>query len=334
MMTGVSKNNWTNWHNKLHKDLLSNKELLPQNTNILIAVSGGQDSMALLSLMYDMKYLHNWEIDVWHGNHNWHQKSATFAEELKTFCAKKNINFHLDIAKSIEVSSEEKARDWRYIQLRLTAEKIRKQRNLKSNLSIITGHTSTDNAETFFLNLARGSKYNGLGGIKRKSFLEKKFSLIRPILIFSREDTKAICQSLSIPIWEDPTNLDLKIKRNFIRNEIIPKLEDLYPGFTSRVSVFIETMKNYHNEQLDLSKLALLACKEKNCINRILFNTLSKEARATILNLEIKEKCIKQISTKNLISFCDDIFLKNHGTIDLPNGFRLTWNNDLILVKD
>ena len=96
-----------------------------------------------------------------------------------------------------------------------------------NNVYLITGHTSTDNAETFLLNLARGSNYAGLSYINKKRLLKHHIFLIRPLLIFSREDTKKFCQLQNIPIWEDPTNCDLTIKRNVVRKEIIPILEQM-----------------------------------------------------------------------------------------------------------
>ena len=86
----------------------------------------------------------------------------------------------------------------------------------------LTGHTNTDNAATFLLNLARGSNYAGLSYIDKKRLLDHHIYLIRPLLIFSREDTKKFCHLQNIPIWEDPTNHDLTIKRNLVRGKIIP----------------------------------------------------------------------------------------------------------------
>ena len=87
-----SQKNWTSWHHLLHKEILGNKTLIPDGANLLIAVSGGQDSMALLNLINDMKTQHNWFVNVWHGDHKWHEKSAKYALELKSYCNKKNIN--------------------------------------------------------------------------------------------------------------------------------------------------------------------------------------------------------------------------------------------------
>jgi len=94
----LSQKNWSSWHHKLHKEILTKKILIPKGSNILISVSGGQDSMALLTLINDLKKLHNWYIGVWHGDHQWHEKSSLYALELKSYCESKNIPFYFDEA--------------------------------------------------------------------------------------------------------------------------------------------------------------------------------------------------------------------------------------------
>ncbi len=324
-----SQTNWTSWHHLLHKEILGNK-LIPEGANLLIAVSGGQDSMSLLHLINDLKKKYNWSISVWHGDHQWHEKSTKYALELKSYCEKNNISFSSDQAKKKDVSSEEKARDWRYKKLSERAKKLLIGNETKNNIYLLTGHTNTDNAETFILNLARGSSYGGLSHMKSKRLLESKIFLIRPILIFSREDTKEFCKQMNIPVWEDPTNSDLRIKRNLIRHKVIPTLESIYPGCSARINNFAKEMSSYNNERNDLSKLAYLNCKDKQGVNRILLNSLCLEARSTILNRFLREKCKKQVSSKNLAYLASSIFKKNTGQIDLPEGLKITWDKNFI----
>jgi len=113
----LTQKNWLSLHHLLHKDFLSKKTLIPKGSNILISVSGGQDSMALLTLINDLKKIHNWTISVWHGDHQWHTKSSQFAIELKKYCENKNISFYFDQANKENISTEEKAREWRYKKL-------------------------------------------------------------------------------------------------------------------------------------------------------------------------------------------------------------------------
>ena len=334
MLTKNLDDNWSTWHHRLHKEFLRDQKLIPKGSDLLIAVSGGQDSMAMLNLINDIRIHHQWNIYVWHGNHKWHEKSNHFANALKKYCESKDINFYSDTAINVDINSEEKARDWRYQKLCEKVDELSIKNNLIHPIHILTGHTSSDNAETFLMNLARGSNYSGLSGIQRKRFLNEKYSLIRPLLIFSREDTKEICKSLNVPVWEDPTNSDLDIKRNIIRINILDHLEKIYPGCTNRINNFIEKMNSYGKEQSDLSQLALISCSSINGVNRILFKKLGKEARATILNRFIKDKCIKQISSKHINDLSFQIINKSNGTINLPEGWTMTWDKEFIEIKN
>ncbi len=112
-----TQKNWSSWHHLLHKEILSKKTLIPKGSNILISVSGGQDSMALLNLIDGIKKQHFWSISVWHGDHQWHEKSSIYALELKSYCEGKNISYYFDKANKENISSEEKAREWRYKKL-------------------------------------------------------------------------------------------------------------------------------------------------------------------------------------------------------------------------
>lgn len=330
-MSEPTKNNWNKWHHLLHREILNNKDFIPGDTNLLIAVSGGQDSMSLLTLINDIKLNHNWSINVWHGDHGWHEQSEYFASELKKFCDIKKISFYLDTAEN-DITTEEKARNWRYKKLFERANQISREEKCKKNLYILTGHTSTDNVETFFLNLARGSNYAGLSGIPKKRIFHHNFFLARPILIFNREDTSMICKEMKIPVWEDPTNLDLKIKRNLIRQKVIFHLEKIYPGCTIRVSNFILKMANYNKEKSDLAKLALLSLKVDNKLNRIPFIKLGIEARSTILNNFIKEKYDIQISAQNLDKSSIKILTQNHGELQLKEEIKIIWDKHFIDV--
>ena len=329
-MSKIEKNNWTNWHHLLHKVIIDDKAFIPNGIKLLIAVSGGQDSMALLTLLEDIKDYHNWEIHVWHGDHQWHTKSSIYAEELKKFCSDKKIIFYSDKADYIEVCTEEKARNWRYQKLCNTANKLVKTKNPTDQVYILTGHTSSDNAETFLLNLARGSNYKGLTGIPHKRLLDDNFVIVRPILHLSREDTLKICEKLKIPIWIDPTNLDLKLKRNNIRKNILENLEKIYPGCCSRINTFIQKMNQYEKERSDLCNLAIQACLEKNMIKRDKFNGLGLAARSTLLNQLFRTKFPKQVKSKDLDKIARDILKKSKGIIDLPNGIKIVWNKNYI----
>jgi len=198
---------------------------------------------------------------------------------------------------------------------------------------LLTGHTSSDNAETFILNLSRGSNFAGLSNIESKRLIENQIYLIRPILIFSREDTKQFCNNMKIPVWEDPTNSDLTLKRNLVRKKIIPTLEVIHPGCSERINNFSQKMSNYNKERNDLCELAYLYCKDGKGINRNLLNSMCIEARCTILNRFLKEISTKQYSSKNLVKLAISIYERNKGQVCLQESLKIVWNKNFINFK-
>ena len=331
-MVNKLKNNWTNWHHIFHQSILNSENFMPSGLNLLISVSGGQDSMALMTLLNDIKAHHNWSINVWHGNHKWHNKSDEFTKELQNYCFKKKIIFHKDSADEIDISTEEKARKWRYQKLYEKALEICSKNKIHNNLYVVTGHTSTDNTETFLLNLARGSNFNGLSGIPSKRLLNEEYFLVRPLLIFNRDDTTAICEKLKIPFWVDPTNTDTQLKRNFIRHKVLRELEEIYPGCSYRINNFIEKMNNYSQERSELCELAIKSCLCDEGIRRATLNNLGEQARATLLHSLLSKECKKQISSKNIDNLSKQIFKKNSGQEYFSNGVKVIWNKNFVRI--
>ena len=138
---------------------------------------------------------------------------------------------------------------------------------------------------------------------------------------------------MKIPVWEDPTNSDLKLKRNLVRKKIIPTLEVIYPGCSKRINNFSQKMSKYNNERDDLSELAYLYCKDEKGINRNLFNSICIEARCTILNRFLREISAKQCSSKNLTKLAISIYEKNRGQINLQEFLKIVWNKNYINFK-
>ena len=331
-MVNTLKSNWTNWHHIFHQSILNSENFIPNGINLLISVSGGQDSMALMTLLDDIKEHHNWSLNVWHGNHKWHNESEEFAKGLENYCSKKKITFYKESADKIDISTEEKARKWRYQKLYEKATEICTKNKNNNDLYVVTGHTSTDNTETFLLNLARGSNFNGLGGIPIKRLLNEEYFLVRPLMIFSRDETAAICKKLKIPFWVDPTNSDTSIKRNLIRHKVIRELEEIYPGCSSRINNFIEKMKNISQERSELCELAIKSCLCDDGIRRATLNDLGEQTRSTLLHSLLSTKCKKQISSKNIINLSKQIFKKNSGQEYFSDGVKVIWNKNFIKI--
>lgn len=144
-------------------NIIKERTLLQPNQRILIAVSGGQDSISLLKILYFLKKKWNWKLGIIHCDHQWNSRSKFQAEHVACLAFNLQINYHEGITiRSIQ--KEGIARIWRYNIIQTIA--------ISNNYSaIITGHTASDRIETLLYNLTRGSGLHGLQSIKWKRYL-------------------------------------------------------------------------------------------------------------------------------------------------------------------
>ena len=148
------KQPWSRWHHRLHQLLLDDPSLLPQGSQLLIAISGGQDSLALTRLLLDLREQHHWQLQLWHGNHNWREDAAANAQHLQQLAAQWDLPLTVDCAEPAP-SSEAAARQWRY-------ERLQQQAETSGCQLVLTGHTASDRAETLLFHLIRGADLTGL----------------------------------------------------------------------------------------------------------------------------------------------------------------------------
>lgn len=215
---------WTPLHAQIHRSI-RHRHLLEKNQSILIAVSGGQDSLCLAQLMIDLRSRWNWHLAIAHCDHRLRSDSNENAHHVATLAENWNLPFHLKIADSIP-ASEAAAREWRYAQLQ----------SIKGFSAIVTGHTASDRAETLLFNLIRGSGADGLRSLNWTRSLSSTQTLVRPLLELTRSQTDQFCRDRNLQIWEDSTNLDLTYSRNRIRQELIPYLKT---HFNSQVELHL-----------------------------------------------------------------------------------------------
>ncbi|MBD2041552.1 tRNA lysidine(34) synthetase TilS [Microcoleus sp. FACHB-672] len=208
--------NWTPLHAQIHR-LLRHRQLLPPNQRLLIAVSGGQDSLCLAQLLLDLQPKWGWQLGIAHCDHRWRPDSEANADYVQQLAATWQLPFHRQVAEEIP-KSEAAARHWRYQVLSIIA--IQNQYQY-----ILTGHTASDRAETLLYNLIRGAGADGLQALTWKRPLDAGVQLVRPLLEVTRIQTGLFCQEAGLEIWEDSTNQDRHYARNRIRNELLPYLQ-------------------------------------------------------------------------------------------------------------
>lgn len=206
--------NWTPIHAKVQRSL-KQRRLFERNQRLLVAVSGGQDSLCLGKLLLDLQPKWGWQLAIAHCDHRWEYDTG-IAAHVEGVVQSWELPFYLKTA--VEVTqSEGAARQWRYQALT----EIAYEHDYEC---VVTAHTQSDRAETLLFNLMRGSGADGLQSLTWRRHLAEGIQLVRPLLEVSRTETLQFCQELHLPIWEDVYNQDLKYSRNRIRLELLPQL--------------------------------------------------------------------------------------------------------------
>jgi tRNA(Ile)-lysidine synthase len=152
----AESSNWTHLHAQVHRTLLY-RQILPSNQRLLVAVSGGQDSLCLIKLLLDLQPKWGWNLAIVHCDHRWRSDSQASANHVEHLAKTWGISYYLEIASDIP-KTEAAARQWRYQALTEIA--------IAHNYPyIVTGHTASDRAETLLYNLIRGSGADGLSAL-------------------------------------------------------------------------------------------------------------------------------------------------------------------------
>lgn len=193
--------------------------LINNGDKIVVAVSGGPDSMCLLNVLKNIREKFNLELFVAHINHMIREEADSETEYVKQYCEKNNIKCFvkmanvLEMAKQQKLGTEEMGRIVRYDFFNYVANKV-------SADKIAIAHTENDNAETVLMNLMRGASLEGLKGIEP---IRGKF--IRPLIECSRDEIEAYCEENKLDPKFDKTNNDNIYTRNKIRNLLIPYIK-------------------------------------------------------------------------------------------------------------
>ena len=207
--------------NKL-RDFLRQYSMVRPGDRIIVAVSGGADSVALLFGLYLLKEELSIELEAAHFNHQLRgAESDRDAEFVRSFCAGYGIPLHEAGGRILpgEKGLEAAARDARYKFLRSLPGKI------------ATAHTADDNAETVLLHLIRGTGLKGLGAIAPVSG-----NVIRPMLSVTRREVEQFLEEYSLTHVEDSSNASDAFLRNRIRHHIMPLLREENPRIAESVS--------------------------------------------------------------------------------------------------
>ena len=207
---------------------------------IVIAVSGGADSLALADLLFNVKQRFNLEICIAHYEHGLRgQASLDDADFVKNFAENVNVKFfceHGDVknfAAENKLSIEMAARKLRYNFLN----RVKREMNFDA---IALAHHADDQAETILMRLLRGATSAGLGAMKFSVQTEEYGLLLRPLLRFKKSELESYCVTRELTPRIDATNFETDVTRNKIRLELLPALEKFNPAIVDTLCRFGE----------------------------------------------------------------------------------------------
>ena len=212
--------------------------MLQKGDTVVVALSGGADSVSLLHCLYSIKEQYALTLHAAHLHHGIRGDEADRdAQFCKILCEKYNLPFHLRYADIPKLAAEKR------ISEELCGRQERQKLYLELALSlhadvakVATAHTASDNAETLLFNLARGTSYHGAAGIA-----PVRDYLIRPLIACTREQIERYCAENALDFVTDSTNLTDDYTRNKIRHHLMPLFRELNPRFEDAVRRFCDS---------------------------------------------------------------------------------------------
>ena len=294
---------------------------------LLLAVSGGADSMALLYSFFDLqkKGLADFYMEVVHVNHNLRGKESLGDEKfVQQECKKLGIKckiIQIDVKKQKETqkqTTEQAARELRY--------KVLFDYKKENNFDyIVSAHNSDDQAETVLMHIFRGAGLDGAGGIREQQ------GVLRPLLNVSKKQIVDYDNKNNISFRTDSSNNDTAYTRNFIRHNVLPKLEEIYPNIKENLNKFANIVQKdakFIDEYVDEK---LIVCKNK----KIMLKNEAKLLDDVIFSRLIR-KCFNMLGEfadfeQKHIELVKTVFLmKNGKSINLPHGVVVEKSYDYV----
>ena len=296
---------------------------------VLVACSGGQDSLALAIAAAFVGKRDGIQIGAVVVDHQLQTNSAEVARRAALTCERIGLNPVVVKRATVKVQGEgieAAARTARYLEI----ETARVELNAKF---VLLGHTLDDQAETVLLGLSRGSGIHSISGMNAHSG-----SLLRPLLHLSRRETAAVCESAGIEYWDDPHNFDPSFTRVRIRKNVIPILErELGTGFAEALARTAELAREDDSELIRQAEHAFskFASTQSTQLIRLPVADISSLPRAVA-------KRVVQIALRQLDSVATYVHLNSvlalienwHGqqALDLP-GVKVERAGDELILR-
>ena len=296
--------------------------MLSKGDRVLIGVSGGADSIALLEFFVSVKEKYDLDICVAHIEHGIRgEDSVNDAEFVENYCKKLGVNFYLktidapNLAKEAKMGVEEYSRMARYDFF-----------NTIECDKIATAHNLTDNIETLLFRLARGTGLKGACSIPAV-----RGKIIRPFIEVSSGEIRKWCNDNNIPYRVDCTNSDSAYSRNLIRLEILPLFEKLNANYQDNIENFISDVNEDYAFIDDYVKSIYPKIVKNNEIDLPKLNELDLSIKKRILIMFFDENgySLSRIHLQSVI----DITLKSGKSQIKENVFAISAKGKIRIAK-
>ncbi|MBE0572825.1 MAG: tRNA lysidine(34) synthetase TilS [Ignavibacteriaceae bacterium] len=313
---------------------IDENHLIEKGDKILVALSGGADSIFLLSFLIKFKKRFGIEIAAFHLNHKLRGKSANADEKFcSDFCKQNKIEFicvKKDVksyAKKLKLSVEESGREIRYFELNKAADKM-------GCTKIATAHSASDNVETILLNFVKGAGIKGLSGIP-----VRRDNIIRPILSITSEEIRQYLKKNKISFRVDKSNLDSDYERNFLRNEVIPKLKvRLNPRLEEKISntsKIISEINSFIEKQVEkISPTAVIIDGKELRINTKTVSKLDRSFLSIFFKSVVEKNFNIELLSENIYALVELVYAQVGKAVHLKeNIIASKERNELIIGR-
>lgn len=294
--------------------------MLQQNDTVVVGLSGGADSTALLHFLLSVREELNLRIIACHINHMLRGDEADGDENfVRKICNENSVELRVlrvDVNKEAQkrkIGTEECGRQIRYEFFEKTAAEF--------NAKIATAHTASDNAETVIFNMTRGCGIKGLCGIP-----PVRDNIIRPLIEVTRTEIEEYCRTNGYDFVTDSTNLERDYTRNKIRLDVIPVLKNINPSLESTIARMSTQMRQNEKFITDCAEKSLAEAETPSGYKTTILSRLDDTLLSVALSLLVKKHNIipeaKHIELiKKIVYNSGAVNLKNNITAVSKQGF-------------
>lgn len=303
--------------------------MLKDCRNLIVGISGGADSVCLLSVLsvYIRKNALPIQLIAAHVNHGLRGEAADRDEaQVKELCSTLGIPLNIrhcpvaQLAKEQGISVEMAGRNARYTFFQELADAL-------PDSKIAVAHNREDRAETVLWNIIRGTGLDGLKGIPYV-----RDSVIRPLLDVSKRDIRNYCNEQGLPVCEDATNQETDYTRNKIRLELLPYMEDKFQtDMTEKILRLSNNSLPDEDFLQEQAKIAYTACvRRENVLDRKAFLQLHPAMQIRVLK-QFCPQTPEQVHLQKLLQFMQEATTGK--MLSLPGGWQAVMQYDMLLLQ-